>query len=505
MSISSPFIQRPVGTTLLTVALALSGVIAYRLLPMSPLPQVDFPTLNVSVSLPGGSPEVMAASVATPLEKSFSRIAGVTEMTSNSSLGSASITLQFDLSRDIDGAARDVQAAINAAAGNLPANLPTNPRYRKFNPSDAPILILSMESDVVPRPQMYDIASSVFAQRLSQIEGVGQVQVNGGSLPAVRVELNPQPVSKYSVGLDQTAQFLASANANHPKGELTTADMTLPLYSTDQLEEAKDYQNLVVTFKNNAPVRLSDIGNVTDSVEDVRALGLANGKEAVLLFISRQPNANIIDTVARVRKLLPQFEAQLPPTIKLSVDNDRTTTIAASVDDAQRNMIISMALVIVVVFVFLRNWWATFIPAISVPVSLIGTFSAMYVLGYSLDNLSVMALTIATGFVVDDAIVVIENITRYIEMGIEPMQAALKGAAEIGFTVLSMSASLVAVFIPILLMGGIIGRLFREFAVVLAVAIFISMVVSLTVTPMMCAHLLKVNHSHGRLYRWSEN
>ncbi len=505
MSISTPFIHRPVGTTLLMAALAMSGAIAYTMLPMSPLPQVDFPTLNVSASLPGGSPEVMAASVATPLEKSFSRIAGITEMTSSSSLGSASVTLQFDLSRDINAAARDVQAAINAARGNLPANLPSNPRYRKFNPSDQPILILSMQSDIVPTPQMYDMASSVFAQRLSQIEGVGQVQVNGGSLPAVRVELNPQPVSKYSVGLDQTASFLGSANANRPEGELNSGDMTLPLYTTDQLMEAKDYKNLIVTFRNGSPVRLSDLGTVTDSVEDVRALGLANGKPAVLIFISRQPNANIIDTVDRIRKLLPQFKAALPPTITMSIDNDRTTTIAASVDDAQRNMLISMALVVLVVFVFLRNGWATFIPAVSVPVSLIGTFGAMFVLGYSLDNLSVMALTIATGFVVDDAIVVIENITRYIEMGMEPMEAALKGAAEIGFTVLSMSASLIAVFIPILLMGGIVGRLFREFAVVLSVAIFISMIVSLTVTPMMCAHLLKVNHNHGRLYRWSED
>ena len=389
------------------------------------------------------------------------------------------------------------QAAINAAAGNLPTNLPTNPRYRKFNPSDQPIMIISMQSDVVPTPQMYDMASSVFAQRLSQVDGVGQVQVSGGSLPAVRVELNPQPVSKYSVGLDQTAQFLASANANRPKGELSSGNMTVPLYTTDQLEEAKNYRSLIVTFRNNSPVRLSDLGNVIDSVEDVRALGMANGKPAVLLFISRQPNANILDTVDRIRKLLPQFKAALPSTVTMTVDNDRTLTISASLDDAQRNMFISMALVIIVVFVFLRNGWATFIPAVSVPVSLIGTFSAMYLLGYSLDNLSVMALTIATGFVVDDAIVVIENISRYIEMGMEPMQASMKGAAEIGFTVLSMSASLIAVFIPILLMGGIVGRLFREFAVVLTVAIFISMVVSLTLTPMMCAHLLKVNHNHG--------
>ena len=505
MSVSAAFIHRPVGTTLLMIALGLSGAIAYTLLPMSPLPQVDFPTLFVSASLPGGSPEVMAASVATPLEKSFSRIAGITEMTSSSGLGSASVTLQFDLSRDINAAARDVQAAINAARGNLPANLPTNPRYRKYNPSDQPILIISMRSDVVPTPQLYDLASSVFAQRISQIEGVGQVQVNGGSLPAVRVELNPQPVSKYSVGLDQTASFLASANANRPKGELSSGLETLPIYTTDQLMEAKDYQNLIVSFRNGSPIRLSDLGTVTDSVEDVRAMGMANGHPAVLMQVSRQPNANIIDTVARIQALMPQFRAALPPTIEMSIDNDRTTTIVASVNDAQRNMMISMCLVIVVVFVFLRNGWATFIPAISVPVSIIGTFSAMYVLGYSLDNLSIMALTIATGFVVDDAIVVIENITRYIEKGIPPMEAALRGASEIGFTVLSMSASLIAVFIPILLMGGIIGRLFREFAVVLAVAIFISMVVSLTVTPMMCAHLLKVNHNHGRIYRWTES
>jgi multidrug efflux pump len=505
MSLSAAFIHRPVGTTLLMAALGLSGGIAYTLLPMSPLPQVDFPTLSISASLPGGSPEVMAASVATPLEKSFTRIAGVTEMTSNSSLGSANITLQFDLSRDINAAARDVQAAINAARGNLPANLPSNPKYRKINPADQPILILSMRSDIVPTPQMYDMASSVFAQRLSQVKGVGQVSVNGGSLPAVRVELNPQPVSKYSVGLDQTATFLGSANANRPKGELSGAQFTLPLYTTDQLEHASQYQNLIVTFRNGSPVRLSDLGNVMDSVEDVRALGLAGGRPAVLIQISRQPNANIIDTVARIRKLLPQFQAELPPTIQMSIDNDRTTTISASVHDAQRNMLVSMGLVILVVFVFLRNPWATFIPAVSVPISIIGTFGAMYLLGYSLDNLSVMALTIATGFVVDDAIVVIENITRYIEGGMAPMAAALKGAAEIGFTVLSMSASLIAVFIPILLMPGIIGRLFREFAVVLAVAIAISMVVSLTATPMMCAHLLKVEHNHGRLYRWTED
>jgi multidrug efflux pump len=505
VNISAPFIARPVATTLLTIAVGMAGAIGYALLPVSPLPQVDFPTINVGVTLPGGSPEVMAASVATPLEKTFTRIAGVTEMTSSSSAGSANITLQFDLSRDINAAARDVQAAINAAAANLPANLPQHPTYRKVNPADAPILVMSMQSDVVPRPKLYDIASSVFAQKLAQVQGVGQVQVGGGSLPAVRVELNPQPVSDYNVGLEKIGLVLAAANANSPVGELSSGEMTLPLATTDQLLEAKDYKNLIVVYRNNAPVRLSDLGNVVDSVEDVRNIGIADGKPAILIIISRQPGANIIDTVDRVRALLPQFEATLPPTIHLSVDNDRTATIRSSLSEAQRTMIISMSLVVIVVFAFLRNGWATLIPAIAVPVSLIGTFAVMDLLKYSLDNLSLMALTIATGFVVDDAIVVIENITRYTEQGVQPMQAALRGAQEIGFTVLSMSVSLIAVFIPILMMSGIVGRLFREFAVVLSVSIAMSMVVSLTATPMMCARLLKAEHNHGRLYRRSED
>jgi multidrug efflux pump len=486
VNISAPFIERPVATTLLMIAVGLAVAMAYTLLPVSPLPQVDFPTINVSVSLPGGSPEVIAASVATPLEKMFTRIAGVTEMTSSSSVGAANVTLQFDLSRDINAAARDVQAAINAAAPNLPANLPLNPTYRKVNPADAPIMVMSMQSDVVPRAALYDIASSIFAQKLSQVQGVGQVTVGGSSLPAVRIELNPQPVSDYNVGLDEIGTFLAGANALNPVGELSTKGATIPLSTTDQLLEAKDYKDLVVVYRNNAPVRLSDLGNVIDSVEDVRNIGIADGKPAVLIIVSRQPGANIIETVDRVRALLPQFEASLPPTIHLSVDNDRTGTIRASLTEAQRTMIISMVLVVFVVFAFLRNVWATLIPAIS------------------LDNLSLMALTIATGFVVDDAIVVIENITCYIEQGVQPMKAALKGAQEIGFTVLSMSISLIAVFIPILMMGGIVGRLFREFAVVLSVAIFMSMIVSLTATPMMCSRLLKVEHNHGRLYRWSE-
>ena len=504
MSVSTPFIRRPVATTLLMIGVTIAGCLSYTLLPISPLPQVDYPTIFVSASLPGGSPEVMAASVATPLEKQLSHISGVTEMTSNSSLGSASVILQFDLSRDINAAARDVAASVQAAKAYLPANLPTNPRYRKVNPSDQPVIILSMQSDVVPTPQMYDIASSVFAQKLAQIEGVGQVQVGGSSLPAVRVEMNPQPVSRYNVGMDQVASFLRSANANAPKGEISSDQFRWPLSTSDQLMEAKDYRNLVVLYRNGAPIRLSELGNVIDSVEDVRNMGLANGKPAVLIMINRQPNANIIDTVDRVRAILPQFQASLPPTITLHVDNDRTNTIRASVADAQRNMMISIGLVIIVVFVFLRNWRATLIPAISVPISLVGTFGVMYLCGYTLDNLSVMALTIATGFVVDDAIVVIENITRYIEMGYTPMAASLKGAQEIGFTVLSISISLIAVFIPILMMGGIVGRLFREFAVVLSTAILISMVVSLTATPMLCSRWLKTNHNPGRLYQLTE-
>ncbi len=505
MSISSPFIARPVATTLLTIAVTLAGAISYTQLPISPLPQIDFPTIRVSASLPGASPEVMAVSVATPLEKQFTRIAGVTEMTSSSSIGSATITLQFDLSRDINGAARDTQAAINAAAGFLPSNLPQKPTYRKINPADAPIMLLSMQSDVLPRPQLYDIASSIFAQKLSQVQGVGQVSVGGSSLPAVRVEVNPQPVSQYNVGLDQIGSFLAGANANSPKGAFGDSQTMTPLLATDQLFQAKDYKDLVVLFRNNAPVRLSDLGRVVDGNEDVRNLGLARGKPAVTIQVNRQPNANIIDTVDRIEALLPQFRASLPPTVHLDVDNDRTTTIRASVLDAQQNMVISILLVIGVVFFFLRNWRATFIPSVVVPVSLIGTFGAMYLLGYNLDNLSLMALTIATGFVVDDAIVVIENITRHIELGMRPMQAALKGASEIGFTVLSISVSLVAVFIPILLMSGIVGRLFREFAVVLSVAIFVSMVISLTTTPMMCARLMKPVHGHGWFYRITED
>jgi multidrug efflux pump len=504
MSISTPFIKRPVATTLFLIAITLAGAIAYTLLPVSALPEVDFPTINVNASLPGASPDVMAASVATPLEKQFTRIAGVTEMTSRSTVGSAQVTLQFDLSRDINGAAREVQAAINSAAGFLPANLPSLPRYRKINPADQPILLMTLESDVVPRPQLYDIASSVFAQKLSQVEGVGQVQVGGSSLPAVRIEVNPQPVSNYNVGLDQIGTFLQNANANKPKGSLSNSEEEIPIYSSDQLFQAKEYKDLVVVYRNGAPVRLSDLGRVIDANEDVRNLGIVNGKPMVQIQINRQPNANIVETVARIKALMPQFRAQLPPTVRFDIASDRTITTQESMRDAQLNVIIAIGLVTLVVFLFLRNIRSTLIPSVSVPVSIVATFGLMYLLGYTLDNLSLMALTIATGFVVDDAIVVTENITRHLEAGMKPMQAALKGAAEIGFTVLSMSVSLIAVFIPILMMSGIVGRLFREFAMVLSVAIAVSMVISLTVIPMMSAWMLKQHGHHGLLYRKSE-
>ena len=504
MSISTPFIHRPVATTLFMVAITLAGAIAYTLLPVSALPEVDFPTIMVNCSLPGASPEVMAASVATPLEKQFTRIAGVTEMTSRSTVGGATVILQFDLSRDINGAARDVQAAINAAAGYLPANLPALPRYRKINPADQPIMLMTLESDIVPRPQLYDIASSVFAQKLAQIQGVGQVNVGGSSLPAVRVEVNPQPLSRYNVGLDQIGTFLQQANTNKPKGALANPDLQLPVYMNDQLFKADEYKDLVVVYRNGAPVRLSDLGRVVDANEDVRNFGVINGNPMVQISISRQPNANIVDTVARIKALMPQFQAQLPPTVRFKIASDRTVTTQESLRDAQRTVVISVLLVVLVVFSFLRSGWSTFIPSVSVPVSIVATFGAMYLLGYTLDNLSLMALTIATGFVVDDAIVVIENITRHIESGVKPMQAALKGAAEIGFTVLSMSLSLIAVFIPILMMSGVVGRLFREFAVILAAAIAISMVVALTLVPMMCALFLKENRGHGYLYNQTE-
>jgi multidrug efflux pump len=506
MSISAPFIHRPVATTLLVVAIALAGGIGYKFLPVSPLPQVEFPTISVGSSLPGASPDTMASSVATPLERQFGRIAGITEMTSTSSLGSTSITIQFDLNRNIDAAARDVQAAINAARGQLPAALPNNPSYRKVNPADAPIILLSLTSDLVDRARMYDIGSTILQQKLAQVEGVGQVFVGGGALPAVRVDVNPTALYNNGLGLEDVRAALSTANANRPKGDVADSSRSFAISTSDQLLKAAEYQPLIIHYSNGAGVRLSDVAAVTDSVEDIRTGGLSNGKPAVLIIVFRQPGANIIQTVDRVRNLLPQLQASIPPTIALSVVIDATRTIRASVRDVQITMVISILLVILVVFVFLRNLRSTFIPSVAVPVSLIGTFGVMYLLNYSIDNLSLMALTIATGFVVDDAIVVIENITRHLEDGMAPLEAALKGAQEIGFTVISISVSLVAVFIPILLMGGIVGRLFREFAVTLSVAIAVSLVISLTATPMMCARLLRPQNkaSHGRLYQASE-
>jgi multidrug efflux pump len=506
VSLSSPFIKRPIATTLLTVAVALAGGIAFFLLPVSPLPQVEFPTIHVNSGLPGASPDTMASSVATPLERQFGRIAGITEMTSTSGLGSTNITLQFELSRDIDAAARDVQAAINAARGQLPANLPSNPSYRKVNPADAPILLLSLTSDVLERSQMYDIASSRLQQRLAQVPGVGQVVVGGGALPAVRVDLNPAALNHNGLSVEDVRLALAAANANRPKGSLAGARQSLSLTTTDQLLKAADYRELVVHYTKGAALRLSDVARVSDGVEDVRTIGLSNGKPAIIIIIFRQPGANIIATVDRVRALLPQFRAAIPPTVELRVVIDATRTIRASVRDVELTLAVSIALVVGVVFVFLRNVRSTLIPSVAVPVSLIGTFGVMYLLGYSLDNLSLMALTVATGFVVDDAIVVVENVTRHLEQGSPPLEAALVGAREIGFTVMSISVSLVAVFIPILLMGGIVGRLFREFAVTLSVAIGMSLVVSLTTTAMMCARLLRPlnEERHGRLYQASE-
>jgi multidrug efflux pump len=505
MNISAHFIRRPVATTLLTIGVFLSGAVAFGLLPVSPLPPVDFPTIYVSANLPGADPETMATSVAAPLERQLGHIAGVTEMTSTSTRGSTSIVLQFDLNRNIDGAARDVQAAINAARGYLPANLPYNPTYRKVNPADAPVLILALTSETATAPQMYDAATSILQQKLSQVKGVGQVFVWGSSLPAVRVEINPTVLSKYNVGLEDVRAVLSRTNVNRPKGQLSDETRTWEVQTNDQLRRADQYMPVIVSFKNGAAVRLPDVARVEDSVEDLRASGLMNGKPAVMVVVFRQPAANIIATVDRVRNLLPQLEASLPGSIKLSVVQDRTPPIRGSLRDVERALLISAALVILVVFAFLRNVRSTVIPGVAVAVSLVGTFGVMYLFGYNLDNLSLMALTIATGFVVDDAIVVLENVTRHIEGGMAPRQAAFLGAGEIGFTVLSMSTSLVAVFIPILLMGGMVGRLFREFAVTLSVAIAISLAVSLSTTPMMCAILLRADKArHGALYRGSE-
>ncbi|SAL20231.1 efflux RND transporter permease subunit [Caballeronia humi] len=507
MNLSRPFIARPVATTLLAIGVALAGMFAFVKLPVAPLPQVDFPTISVQASLPGASPETVATSVASPLERHLGSIADVTEMTSQSAVGSTRITLQFGLNRDIDGAARDVQAAINAARADLPASLKSNPTYHKVNPADAPILVLALSSPTRTAGSLYDSAATVLQQTLSTVPGVGEVDVSGSANPAVRVELEPGALFHYGIGLEDVRAALASANANSPKGAIEFKGTRFQLYTNDQASKADQYRDLVVAYRNGSAVRLSDVGEVVDSVEDLRNLGLINGKRAVLVILYRQPGANIIETIDRVKSMLPQLQAALPRDVEITPTADRSTTIRASLHDTELTLAIAVALVVMVVFLFLRNWRATLIPSVAVPISIIGTFAAMYLLGFSLDNLSLMALTIATGFVVDDAIVVLENITRHIENGVPRMKAAILGAKEVGFTVLSISVSLVAVFLPILLMGGIVGRLFREFALTLSLAIAVSLAVSLTVTPMMCARLLQEPHElqkPGRVGAWLE-
>ncbi len=485
------FIHRPVATTLLTLAIALAGILGFRLLPVAPLPQLDFPVIVITASLPGASPETMAASVATPLERSLGRIAGVSEMTSTSSLGSTRVILVFDFDRDINGAARDVQAAINAAQSLLPTGMPSRPTYRKANPSDAPIMILTLTSDIYNPGQLYDYASTQLAQKLSQIQGVGDVTVGGSSLPAVRVDLNPQALFNQGVSLDAVRTAISNANQRRPQGAIDDVQQRWQVRTNDELQTASEYQPLVVHYSNGAAVRLSDVANVQDSVQDVRNAGMTNGKPAVLLVVRKSPDANIIETVDRIRSEMPLLHEVIPAAIDLQIAQDRSPTIRASLQEVEQSLMIAVALVILVVFVFLRDGRATLIPAAAVPVSLIGTFAAMYLCGFSLNNLSLMALTIATGFVVDDAIVVLENIARHVEAGMKPLQAALTGVREVGFTVLSMSLSLIAVFLPLLMIGGIIGRFFSEFAITLSVAILISLFISITLTPMMCAYLLK--------------
>jgi len=502
---SAPFIRRPVATSLISLAILLAGVVAFQFLPVAPLPQVDFPTINVYANLPGASPETMASAVATPLEHQFSRIASVTQMVSTSQLGNTNITLQFDLNRNIDAAARDVQASINAARGQLPTDLPGQPGYWKVNPADSPIMLLAMTSDNIQLPEIYDAADSVIAQKLRQVSGIGEIFVGGGARPAVRVQVNPGLINTYGISLENIRSVLSSANSNRPKGQLSNLEHAWGISDTDQLFKAHEYSPLIVTWHNGSPVRLSDIGDVSDSLEDIHNAGFINGGPGIVLVIFRQPGANMIETVDRVKAMLPQLQASISPSIHLSVIIDRTTTIRASIREVEITLVISVILVILVVFLFLRNYWATLIPSVAVPLSLVGTFGVMYLCGYSLDNLSLMALTVSTGFVVDDAIVVIENITRHLEQGMKPFAAAMLGAREIGFTVVSMSTSLVAVFIPLLLMGGIVGRLFREFAITLSVAVGISLLVSLSTTPMMCALFLRHDtEQHGPAYHFAE-
>ena len=506
MSLSAQFIRRPVGTTLLAMAVVMMGAISFRLLPVAPLPQVDFPTINIQADLPGASPDVMAATVATPLERALGRIAGITEMTSSSSLGSTDITIQFDLSKSINTAAREVQAAINAARPLLPTGMKSNPTYRKINPADAPIMILSLTSKSLSRSQMYDAASTILAQKISQLPGIGMVRVGGAALPAVRVDLDLAQLDSMGLNLEQVRQAIATGNVNSPKGALEDKQHRWQILASDQLTTPAQYANLVVANPNGIPVRLGQVAQISEGLQDAHNMGLANGEPSVQLIIFRQPGANIIDAVEAIKNELPELEASIPRSIKLHVMSDRTITIRASLHDSEITLLLAVVLVSLVVFVFLRDWRATMIPAVAVPISLIGTFGAMYLLDYSLDNLSLMALIVATGFVVDDAVVVLENIMRHVESGMAPMQAALRGAREVSFTVLSMSLSLIAVFLPVLLMGGIIGRLFREFAATLSIAIFISLLVSLTVTPMLASRWLRTHadHAPGRLAAFGE-
>jgi multidrug efflux pump len=506
MNLSTPFILRPVATTLLTIGVALAGMVAFYLLPVSPMPRVDIPTISVSATMAGADPETMATSVSTPLERQFGRIAGISEMTSNSAAGASRITMQFDLNRDIDGAARDVEAAINAARVDLPSNLRSNPSYRKINPADAPIFQLALTSDTMTQGQMYDSASTILQQKLSQVTGVGNVGVNGSSLPAVRVELNPDALNYYGVALEDVRSAISNTNANRPKGFVEDANHQWQIGTNDQAKKASDYKDLIVAYRKGSPVLIGNLGTVVDSVEDLRNAGRVDGKPAILISVTKQPDANVIETVDHILAILPQLKASIPAAIDMTITQDKTTTIRASLHEVERTLLISVALVILVVFLFLRNGRATLIPSVAVPISLIGTFGIMYLCGFSLDNFSLMALTISTGFVVDDAIVVLENVSRHMEKGVAPMQAALLGAREVGFTVLSMSISLVAVFIPLLFMGGLIGRLFHEFAVTLSAAVLVSLVVSLTTSPMMCSRLLKneIDRPEGRLYLASE-
>ena len=506
MHISATFIRRPIATSLLTAAILIAGGVSYFFLPSAPIPQIEFPTISVHGSLPGASPETMASAVATPLERQFGRIAGITEMTSSSQFGSTNIALQFDLDRDINAAARDVQAAINASAGQLPSDLPSLPSYKRTNPAESACIILAMWSDTEPKESIYDYADSIVAQRLSQLNGVGQVSLQGSAQPAVRVDVNPMALAHYGIGLEDVRTALKAANVNSPKGSVEDQGNRWTISTSDQLLQADKYGPLIVAYHRGGPVRLSDIAQVTDGTLDIRNAGYANGRPALIMNVFRQPGANMLETIDRVKAILPELRASIPPSVTLAVIADKAVTIRASIDDIEFTLVLTVALVIMVIFLFLRNAWATIIPSIAVPLSLIGTFGVMYLLGYSLDNLSLLALAISTGFVVDDAIVVIENIARYLEAGYSPLAAAMEGSREIGFTVMSMSISLCAVFIPILLMQGILGRLFREFAVTLTSTIAVSLLVSLTTTPMMCARFLKPasEEQHGKIYRASE-